>query len=64
MKYGLLLIGLLLGASGCASMQEAYHLDREIGQASRASWEQQVAYPDAQTKQVPEGVAGITAEEI
>jgi len=58
------LAGLVL-ASGCASMEEAYYLDREFGQASQASFDQQILYPDYRyADQVPEGVPGIIAEEI
>lgn len=53
----------LLG--GCASFQEAYHLDREYGLASQASFDKIVTYPDYRyvTKQ-PEGLDGIHAEGI
>jgi len=64
MKYGLLYISILLGLSGCASLEEAYHLDREFGESSRVSWRQQVAYPETETLQTPEGVSGIAAEGI
>lgn len=64
MKYRLLFIGLLFGVSGCASLQEAYHTDREFGEATRISWQQQVAYPETMAQQTPEGVSGIAAEGI
>ncbi|MCK4621469.1 MAG: hypothetical protein KAT62_04555 [Desulfuromonadales bacterium] len=64
MKYGVLIIGLLLGVSGCASLEEAYIYDREFGQATQAALASQIVYPDRQTSKTPEGVEGITAEEI
>lgn len=64
MKYFVVIVtGLML--TGCASVQETYHLDQEFGNASRHSWEQQFAYPEAgQAPVVPTGIEGITAEEI
>lgn len=51
--------------SGCASLEEAYYVDREFGKAQMASWDSQVAYPDYRyASRVPEGIAGITSEEI
>jgi hypothetical protein len=32
--------------AGCASMEEAYYVDREFGLAQQAAWDNQVAYPD------------------
>ena len=64
MKYLLpIVLGLML--TGCASFQEAYYLDREYGVASKAAWEQQIAFPDAAPEQQAlMGMEGITAEEI
>ena len=64
MKYKVLFIGFILALGGCASVEEAYVLDREFGQATQAAWASQVAYPDRQTVKTPEGTEGITAEEI
>lgn len=64
MKYKVLVIGFILALGGCASVEEAYVLDREFGQATQAAWASQVAYPDRQTIKTPEGTEGITAEEI
>ena len=64
MKYRVLMIGLLLGLGGCASLEEAYIYDREFGQAIQTSLDSQIAYPDRQQNRTPEGSEGITAEEI
>jgi len=64
MKYTVLIIGLLVGLSGCASFEEAYIYDHEYGQATQATFDSQVAYPDTQMQEGPEGIAGITAEEL
>lgn len=64
MKYRLLIIGFLLGLGGCASFEEAYIYDREFGRATQATWESQVAYPENRKMNAPEGLAGITAEEL
>lgn len=64
MKYKVLVIGIMLALGGCASVEEAYVLDREFGQATQAAWASQVAYPDRQTVKTPEGTEGITSEEI
>ena len=60
-----LLIFAVLLLAGCASFQEAYLLDREFGQASQAAWEQQIVNPEGQmVHRNPEGMEGITAEEV
>ena len=64
MKYKVLVIGIILALGGCASVEEAYVLDREFGQATQTAWASQVAYPDRQTVKTPEGTEGITSEEI
>lgn len=64
MKYKAMIICFLIGIGGCASLEEAYILDREFGQATQTAWANQVAYPDRQTLKTPEGTEGITAEEI
>lgn len=56
-----MMIALLAVLTACAPCKE---LDREFGKASQAAWEAQIVnknhpYGD----QVPEGMAGITAEE-
>jgi hypothetical protein len=51
--------------AGCASLEEAYYVDREFGQAQMASWDSQVAYPDYRfAAKTPQNIDGITAEEI
>jgi hypothetical protein len=64
MKYRVLIIGFLLVLGGCASFEEAYIYDREFGQASQAAWESQIVYPDKQSNRIPDGIEGITAEEL
>ena len=64
MKYRVLIIGFLLGLGGCACFEEAYIYDREFGQATQATWESQIAHPEKQETKTPEGLAGITAEEL
>jgi len=63
--FSLLPFAALVLAAGCASMEEAYYLDREFGQASQASFDQQILYPDYRyAGEVPEGAPGIIAEEV
>jgi len=51
--------------TGCASFESAYYVDREFGQASQASWDQQILYPDYRyADSIPVGTSGIIAEEI
>lgn len=51
--------------AGCASLEEAYYVDREIGQAQMATWDKQVAFPDYRhVAKLPEVTEGIDAEEI
>lgn len=51
--------------AGCASMEEAYYVDREYGLAQQMAWDNQVAYPDYRhVAKTPEVTEGITAEEI
>ena len=58
-------IATVLLLTGCASMQEAYYIDRDFGQQSQAAWDQQVAYPDYRyAAKTPENLEGITAEEV
>ena len=65
MKRLTLIIAALALLAGCASFEEAYHLDREYGLASQAAWDQQVAYPDYRyAVKTPEVTEGIIAEEI
>lgn len=63
-KYGLILLSAIL-LSGCASLQEAYYIDKEFGTLSQASWDKLVAYPDYRYVGLDvEGLEGITAEEV
>ncbi|MCD6526027.1 MAG: hypothetical protein J7K75_03435 [Desulfuromonas sp.] len=65
MRAFLFIIAVSFVLSGCASFEEAYHLDREFGEASQATWDQQIAYPEAPyADNVPETLSGITAEEV
>lgn len=65
MKKTAFIVATLLLLTGCASLQEAYYIDREFGQLSQASWDQQVAYPDYRyAEKTPETLEGITAEAI
>ncbi|BCR03453.1 hypothetical protein DESUT3_05220 [Desulfuromonas versatilis] len=65
MRMLAILIGLSAMLAGCATLEEAYWVDREFGQASQSSWDKMVAYPDYRyAGQVPEGTEGISAEEI
>lgn len=65
MKTLTLIIAGALLLAGCASFEEAYYVDREYGQASMASWDQQIAYPDYRfANKAPVGSEGITAEKI
>jgi len=51
--------------AGCASLEEAYYVDREYGLAQQAAWDNQVAYPNYRyAAKTPEVTEGITAEEI
>ena len=51
--------------AGCASLQEAYHTDRHYGVESQATFQKQVAYPDAPyAGTVPKGHEGITSERL
>lgn len=67
----LLLIGSFL-LVGCASMEEAYYVDREFGQSSQETWDMQVAYPDYRyamdqnTGEIrnPENLEGLPAENV
>jgi hypothetical protein len=60
----LLIMAVTIVLGGCASFQEAYHLDREFGDASQAAWSRQIAYPDRQIEAAPEIMEGITAEKV
>jgi hypothetical protein len=61
----LLSLAALCLAAGCASFESAYYVDREFGQASQASFDQQILYPDYRyADPVPQGNVGIIAEEI
>lgn len=48
----------------CAARQEAYHIDREFGTASRTVFEKQIANPEEQNARTPEGIAGINSERM
>ena len=64
MKARHLILGTVLLAAGCAPFQETYYLDREFGKDSRAAWDAQIINKDQRYGEaVPEGLAGINAEE-
>jgi hypothetical protein len=55
----------LFTLAGCAAFEEAYYVDREYGQASRAAMEEQIIYKDYRhADKEPIGAEGIVAEEI
>jgi hypothetical protein len=71
MKTTILLIAASLLLAGCASLEEAYYVDHEFGQAAQQTWDMQVAYPDYRyvydrdgRMKNPEELAGIAAEEV
>ncbi len=71
MKTTILLIAASLLFAGCASLEEAYYVDHEFGQASQQTWDMQVAYPDYRyvydqngNMKNPETLEGIAAEEV
>ncbi len=65
MKALAVLIAVTALLAGCATLEEAYYVDREFGQANQAAWDKMVAYPDYRhAGKTPEGTEGITAEEI
>lgn len=63
MKPCLALIALSLILSGCATLEEAYYVDREFGQDSRQVFASQQLNPD-HTSPPPAGLEGITTEQI
>lgn len=54
----------LLLLCSCAAGQEAYHIDREFGTASRTVFEKQIAIPEEEIIETPEGIAGINSERM
>ena len=65
MKFLACIITAMALLAGCASLEEAYYIDREYGLAQQAAWDNQVAYPDyPYAAKTPEVTEGITAEEI
>jgi hypothetical protein len=65
MKRLTLIIAALALLAGCASLEEAYYVDREYGLASQAAFDRQVVYTDYRyAAKTPETTEGITAEEI
>lgn len=65
MRAFLLTIAIIIVLGGCASVEEAYYLDQEFGEASQITWDQQVANPDYRyVDKVPDTLGGITAEEV
>jgi hypothetical protein len=65
MKKILFFAILLITAVGCAPFNEAHYLDEEFGKGSRAAWDAQIVHEDPlNVDRVPEGITGITAEEI
>ncbi len=59
---------ILFGAiilTGCASFQEAYQTDKNYGVNSQATWQKQVAYPEAPyAGTTPETHEGIMSERV
>ena len=65
MQIRLLLVGALLFFSACAPFKDTPYLEDEFGKGSQAAWDAQIVNQDQPNAQkVPEGMAGITAEEI
>lgn len=61
----LLSVAALFLAVGCASFESAYYVDREFGQATQFSLDQQILYTDYRYADImPVGTPGIIAEEI
>jgi hypothetical protein len=55
----------LLSAAGCAPFKDAYYLDQEFGKDSQAAWDAQIVHKDpAHGERIPEGMTGITSEEV
>lgn len=64
-KLILALMAISLLAGCAAAFEEAYYVDREWGQAQMDAWDRQVAYPNYKyAGKTPEGMEGITAEEV
>jgi hypothetical protein len=56
---------LLITAAGCAPFRDAHYLEQEFGKDSRATWDAQIVHKDPpHGDRVPEGMSGITAEEV
>jgi hypothetical protein len=65
MKTLILLSAAFLLLSACAPVEEAYYIDREFAKASQAAWDSQIINKgDSNAEMIPEGMAGITAEEV
>ncbi|MFA7534958.1 MAG: hypothetical protein WCY68_02595 [Desulfuromonadales bacterium] len=65
MKTLILLSAAFLLLSACAPVEEAYYIDREFAKASQAAWDAQIINKEnTHADKVPEGIAGITAEEV
>lgn len=65
MRRLLVSLSAILAFTGCASFQEAYHTDQNFGNASEETFAQQIAYPERPyAGETPEGMAGITSEEV
>ena len=65
MRFLACMITAMVLLAGCASLEEAYYVDREFGLAQQAAWDNQVAYPDYRhVAKIPETTEGVTAEKI
>jgi hypothetical protein len=63
MKRIVLALIAVTALAGCTIFNEAYLLDQEYGDATNASFESQIAYPDYRYANViPEGMEGVNAE--
>jgi hypothetical protein len=61
----LILWGILPLLAACAPFEEAYYIEREFGKDSQAAWDAQIVNKDGRYRdRVPEGMSGITAEEV
>jgi hypothetical protein len=65
MQARILIVGALLFLSACAPFQDTPYLEKEFGKANQAAWDAQIVNKDnPHAEKVPDGMAGITAEEI
>lgn len=65
MQARYLIVGVLLFLTACSPFRDMPYLEKEFGKASQAAWDAQIVNKgNPNAEKVPEGMAGITAEEI